>query len=202
MHNTFFEETEGVFRLRIPFEAIYTSVFLVETENVKILVDCGASARDVDEHIIPALLAHGVTPSEVDILVLTHHHGDHAGGLKRLQQLIPHLKVVREVSRVANGIVTYPMVGHTKDCIGVLDEKSGTLITGDGLQGAGVDKYRCYTQDPEGYLATIERIRADERIKALLFSHAYEPFYTDRMAGRDAVLDCLAKCIENACTKK
>ena len=196
MYNTFFEEAPGIHRLRVPFEAIYTSVFLVETENVKILVDCGASARDVDEHIIPALLAHGVALSAVNMLVLTHKHGDHAGGLFRVLELAPHVKVITDVCQIAGGIVTYPMAGHTKDCIGVLDEARGTLITGDGLQGAGVDRYRCYTQDPDGYLATIERIRADERIKALLFSHAYEPFYTDRIAGRTAVLDCLAKCVE------
>ena len=82
------------------------------------------------------------------------------------------------------------------DCIGVLDERSRTLITGDGLQGAGVDKYPCSTDDRDAYLATLERIRLDERVENLLFSHAYEPFCTDRMCGRESVLECLSKCAE------
>lgn len=195
-NNTFYEEAAGIYRLRIPFETLYTSVFLIEANGVKILVDCGTNAKNVDEQLAPALLAHGTTLSEVDILVLTHKHSDHAGGLGRVLELAPHIKVVKEVCRLTDGFVTYPLAGHTKDCIGVLDEKSGTLITGDGLQGAGIDKYRCYTEDPDAYLATVARIQTDERINTLLFSHAYEPFYVDRMTGREAVLDCLITCTE------
>ena len=82
------------------------------------------------------------------------------------------------------------------DCIGVLDERIRTLITCDGLQCAGVDKYPCSTDDRDAYLATLERLRFDERVENLLFSHAYEPFCVDRMRGRESVLECLAKCAE------
>lgn len=195
-HNSFYEEAPGVHRLRIPFEALYTSVFLVESDNVRILVDCGAKPGDVDGYIVRALCARGITLSEVDMLVLTHKHRDHAGGLARVLELAPNIRVVKEVCRLANGVLTYPLAGHTVDCIGVLDERSRTLITCDGLQGAGVDKYPCSTDDRDAYLATLERIRSDERVENLLFSHAYEPFCVDRMCGRESVLECLSKCAE------
>jgi glyoxylase-like metal-dependent hydrolase (beta-lactamase superfamily II) len=83
------------------------------------------------------------------------------------------------------------MGGHTKDCIGVLDSRTGALISGDGIQGAGVDKYRCYTEDPKMYLETLARIREDTRIENVLFSHAYEPWLADRASGREQVLACL-----------
>lgn len=88
------------------------------------------------------------------------------------------------------------MKGHTIDCIGVLDERSGTLISGDGLQGAGVGKYRCSLESREAYLKTIEKIKKDKRIKNILFSHAYEPWYKDGAFGREEIKRCLQDCIQ------
>lgn len=126
---------------------------------------------------------------------MTHKHGDHAGGRKRILSLAPNIEVVTDVRTLSHGISTYPMAGHTVDFIGVFDERSHTLISGDGLQGAGVDKYRCSVRTPEGYLETIERIQNDARIENLLFSHAYEPWNADRAFGREAVEKCLRDCL-------
>ena len=54
------------------------------------------------------------------------------------------------------------LAGHTDDSIGVLDERSHTLISGDGLQGAGVDKYRCSLYNKNAYIETIEKIKNDK----------------------------------------
>lgn len=35
-----------------------------------------------------------------------------------------------------------------------------------------------------------------KRIESILFSHAYEPWYTDGVFGRETVLECLVKCTE------
>lgn len=37
--NEFYKETDGIYRLRVPFDRIYTSVFLIQTENGPVLVD-------------------------------------------------------------------------------------------------------------------------------------------------------------------
>ena len=192
----FYKETDGIYRLRVPFENLYTSVFLIETEKGRILVDCATTAQDVEGAILPALAKLGCAPTDVDILVLTHRHGDHAGGLDTLLRHAPHLEIVTDIRALADAILTYPMGGHTRDCIGVLDTRTGTLISGDGLQGAGVDRYRCYLQEPSMYPETIDRIRKDSRIENILFSHAYEPWYTDRMTGRAQVLACLDACLQ------
>ena len=196
MKNGFYKEAEGIYRLRVPFEGIYTCVFLIEAQSKRILVDCAMTERDVEGVILPALKKMGYAPTDIDVLVLTHRHGDHAGGLDTLLRHAPQIEVVTDIRAIAEGVCTYPMGGHTTDSIGVLDARTGTLISGDGLQGAGVDKYPCYTQSPAKYLETLQRIEKDDRIDAILFSHAYEPWCSDRTEGRAQVLERIAQCYE------
>ena len=196
MEKIFYRETDKIFRLRVPFENLYTSVFLIDIGSTKVLVDTATYPSDVDSYILPALERMGYTLSDISSLVLTHKHSDHAGGLSRILSLAPHLEVITDTREFSEVLCTYPMAGHTKDSIGVLDTRTGTLISGDGLQGAGVDKYRCYTQDREAYIETIKRIENDETIISILFSHAYEPWNKDSVFGREEVCNCLIKCIE------
>ena len=192
----FVEEVAGVYRLRIPFEDLYTSVFLIRTEQGNALVDSGTYASDVTEYIVPALKELGLRLSDVRYLIFTHQHGDHTGGRENLLVLAPTLEVVQEQRALAlNGISVRELKGHTLDCIGVFDERSSTLISGDGLQGAGIGKYRCSLASKDEYLSTVEKLIKDESVKNILFSHAYEPWYKDGAFGREEVAKCLQDCV-------
>lgn len=190
----FQKEKDGIYRLKIPFENIYTSVFLISAKEINILVDCGTSAEDVDKLVVPSLRKMGIAASDLSALVLTHGHGDHAGGLPRILELLPGVSVIKDERRLSQELSTYALKGHTVDSIGLLDMRTHTLISGDGLQFAGIDKYPCYTQDPHAYLKTIENIKNDGRIENILFSHAYEPFLADSAIGRKKVEACLDEC--------
>ena len=192
--SVFYKETDKILRLEVPFFTVYTSVFLIDTSEGYILVDCATTNEDVDERIIQALEKQGVSLAEVKKIVITHDHSDHAGGLPQILKSIPNIEVVKDVRMLADKVCTYPLPGHTKDFIGVLDERSRTLISGDGLQGAGIKQYRTSLADKEGYFDTIERISKDERIENVLFSHEYEPWYKNKMQGRREVLECLEEC--------
>ena len=192
----FVREIEGIYRLKVPFETVYTSVFLVETYSGAVLVDCATTAEDVDEVILPALRNMGHELLNIDAVVLTHHHGDHAGGIKRILTHAPKIKVITKVGNIGEDIFVYPMAGHTEDSVGVFDRRTGTLISGDGLQGAGVGKYRCSVKNKNAYLETVDRIKKDQRIENILFSHAYEPWYKDGAFGRETVDKCLSDCLE------
>ncbi len=194
--NRFLKETEAIFRLKVPFYSVYTSVFLIRTDEGYILVDCATTDKDVDEYIIPAIKKQGIALSDIKKIVITHDHSDHAGGLPRIIELMPHIEVVKEVTKLAGGVCTYPLPGHTKDFIGVLDERSGTLISGDGLQGAGIKQYRTLLADKEAYRQTLLRIEHDERIENVLFSHEYEPWYKNSSFGREAVISTLSDCLK------
>ena len=195
MENRFYEEMAGLLRLRVPFEALYTSVFLIKAEQGIALVDCATTDEDVDGYILPALREEGLTLADVDVLVLSHKHSDHAGGRHRILELVPKIEVVTDERMLFDGICTYALPGHLNECIGVLDTRTNTLIACDGLQGAGVDKYRCSLQSKDLYRETIEKIERDSRIENLLFSHAYEPWNCDKAIGREAVLCCLEDCL-------
>ena len=199
---SFYKETDGIYRLRVPFEDIYTSVFLVASGNDAVLIDCATTASDVDNVIAPALEELGYRLDKLKGLVLTHRHSDHAGGSKRISELAPTIEIITDVREIFEGVSTYPLPGHTLDMIGVIDLRTGTLISGDGLQGAGIEKYRCLVEDKEEYRKTLERIKGDKRIESILFSHAYEPWYTDAVIGREDVEECLVKCKECIGDKK
>ena len=192
----FIKEIDGIYRLKVTFETVYTSVFLVDTDGGVLLVDCATTSDDVDNCILPALQEMGYEFSDLLAIVITHRHGDHAGGLDRIRSYAPDIRVLTEVGDIGNKVSVYPMAGHTDDMVGVLDRRTGTLISGDGLQGAGVDKYRCYVKNKDAYLETVERIKNDKRIENVLFSHAYEPWYKDKAFGREAVENCLADCLK------
>ena len=198
----FYEEVRDIYRLRIPYGTVYTSVFLIRSPSGAILVDCAATSEDVDERILPALRELGYSPSDLGMLVLTHTHRDHAGGRARLWELAPGIEIVRDVRELSDGICTYPLAGHTEDHIGVLDIRTHTLLSGDGLQGAGVDKYRCSLRNPAAYAETVRRVMNDKRIENVLFSHAYEPWNSDRAMGREAVEHCLSECKTDGKTER
>jgi len=75
-----FEEiVSGVYLLRAPFSTIWSAVYLVRGEK-NVLIDTCTGKELVEGCIIPALAELGLAPGDVDYLVNTHAHGDHAGG--------------------------------------------------------------------------------------------------------------------------
>ena len=168
-------------------------MFLIRTPEGTVVYDTGTYSSDISNYLAPALQELGM---EVPVaVVLSHNHGDHAGGLPCILEHAPQIEAIRAVRELLPGVFTYPMAGHTADSIGVLDTRTGTLISGDGLQGAGVDRYPCFTEAPDAYVETVGRIRKDARIENVLFSHAYEPWNSDRAEGRPEVLSCLDACL-------
>lgn len=52
----------------------FQTCILVEAAGLRWLIDCGASS-------MVAMRAQGIDPNSIDAIVLTHLHGDHAGGV-------------------------------------------------------------------------------------------------------------------------
>src|SRR5262245_6225066 len=76
------------FRFRILGSGSAGNAALLQTDDTRVLVDAGFSARRLGE-----LLAEtGDSLQRIDAILLTHEHGDHAAALTGLARF-PHIKV-------------------------------------------------------------------------------------------------------------
>lgn len=66
-----------MFRLTVLGSGSAGNCALVETDRVRLLLDAGLSARQT----LARLALLGLAPDDIDAVLLTHEHGDHAGGL-------------------------------------------------------------------------------------------------------------------------
>ena len=94
LEKRFRREAEGIYRLKIPFESVYTSVFLVVAKEGLVLVDSATTKEDVDEWIVPALATLGYALKDIRYFVLSHRHYDHDGGLPGILEICPEIEVV------------------------------------------------------------------------------------------------------------
>lgn len=159
MNTSFVKIADGLFRLDVPFDHLYTSVFLLDGEHPTV-IDAATTREDVQTRILPALREMGVTDS-VGTLLLTHRHGDHSGGAPFLLEALPAWKLgVLSPNQSLDRVTAIPLGGHTEDSMGYFDTHTGTLMAGDGLQFFGVGKYGCSIVDASLYEATLDRVAA------------------------------------------
>ncbi len=132
--------------------------FLLFGEERTILVDTGFSDADGDL-IIETLEKAGKKHEDLKLCILTHRHGDHVGGLKRLKrtlrfELMAHELDVGGVKKVSGydpdrvvkggesmadcgGIRVLHTPGHTPGSISLFLPRAKTLIAGDAVLSAG-----------------------------------------------------------------
>lgn len=71
----------------------------IETENHKILIDIGTSSLYVEK----SLKNIGVDPKDIDIILITHAHGDHIDGLRVFKKKYnPLVYISDKISKEAN----------------------------------------------------------------------------------------------------
>lgn len=207
----FEKECAFIWRLQIPFENLTTSVFLIETEQGYLLFDCACGDADVDGYILPALRELGVPFSSIRWLFCSHSHADHAGGTERILKCLPNVQTEADLPDCLQAI---PLPGHTLDCRGLMDMRTRTLLSGDGLQFCGIGRFGCGLHSVCAYRKTLRRIHQEAPL-TILASHDYVPFgnradgvqqvnrwiehckeYTDEIAAH--VHKCLARGIGNS----
>ncbi len=198
---------DAVYRLTLPFEEIYTSVFLLNTEKGSVVVDGGASMHDAERYVIPAIDGLSVKPNYI---LRSHCHGDHSGGVERIameysakiglcENDFPQDK---QYFRINDGDVFFDrfevveLPGHTEECIGIYDKETKLLLSFDSLQGNGVGKYGVSFADKKAYIKSIERVR-QMYVDTIIMSHEYEPLGYAAM-GNEKIRTFLQICIEKA----
>ncbi len=185
--NSFEYLEKGILRLCVPFDGIYTTVFLLKSEKGTALLDSASYPTDIENYVLPALERGGFKP---DILLCSHMHGDHCGGLNALCEAYPTLKIgliskeytfknptlyFKDGDMLFDRFKILNLKGHTLDSLGVLDTETNTLIACDALQQMGVGKYKPTAESPEEYIKTLDRI-AKMKPNRIICSHDYTPF--------------------------
>ncbi len=164
--------SEHLYRQCIPFEDIYTTVFVLTTHKGTAVLDSGSNGEDAERYIVPLLQRLHTEPQ---YLLCSHLHGDHNGGTAWLLQRYPTAKAIlfSEVSpypaertiRAQDGdtlldrFTLLHLPGHTPDAMAVYDRKDRILLTQDCFQKRGITKYGFGVTDIPAYLTSLEKVR-------------------------------------------
>lgn len=198
----------GLYRIQVPFEAIYTTVYVAKYPTGVAIIDSGDMGSDIDDYVLPALIELGIHTKDVLYLLLTHDHGDHAGGIGRLAECFPaatvkasfplsirHFAPLTDGEILLDGLKVLFLPGHNAHSVGYFDVKTKTLLSGDCLQLSGVDKYRGGVGEPELYGQSIEKLMNMDILR-IAAAHEYDP-YGALAEGKPAVERYLRYCLEH-----
>ncbi len=172
----------GIGRIKIPFENIYTTSFVLTEGNDAIVYDFGSNDSDAERYIIPELEKMKVN---VKYLAVSHAHGDHSGGICAIMKRYPSAELLYMGSRwnnvpakdgeiVLNRFKLIHLKGHSDDGMAILDIRTNSLISGDALQVWGVDRWKTYFTDYDVYIETLEKVKL-LNVSTIIASHEYEP---------------------------
>ncbi|MEE1280335.1 MAG: MBL fold metallo-hydrolase [Oscillospiraceae bacterium] len=199
----------GLFKIRIPFEEITTTVYIYVCEQGVAIIDSATYSSDVDEYIIPALDTMNIPYDDVKYLLLTHNHSDHAGGIRRLSENFPNamlctsfnidlsnrIDLVDDKTIFGNLKAIY-LPGHTEHSFGFYDTFTKTLLSGDCLQLDGIGKYRNGIKNFDRYIESVNKLKCID-INRIVAAHEYDPFGSTAV-GKRSVMRYLNKCNEIA----
>ena len=186
---------ENIYRLEIPFSDVYTTVYIVKTDEGVLLFDTGTYESDVDNYILPFIEELGIAKDQVKYVFISHNHGDHSGGLKRLMEEIPKATIIAKSDKLKEQYLIYNVLvpkdgevvlnhfqvihikGHSSDSCAIYDTRTKTLITGDclqlyGLYGSG--KWGANISYIKEHLDAIDKLKKMD-IKCILTAHNYHP---------------------------
>ncbi|MBI4524567.1 MAG: MBL fold metallo-hydrolase [Deltaproteobacteria bacterium] len=175
--------------------------FLISGDDRLILVDTGFSDADADI-IIDQIEKSGRKHEDLKLCVLTHRHGDHTGGLKKLKKTLKFKLMAHELDMPAiqkatghevdtvlkggeripdcGGIRVIHTPGHTHGSISLYIGKNRTLIAGDMVLSAGkhlVVSPAYLSDDPEQAEESVKKlIEMNLAIEKVLVGHGEDIF--------------------------
>lgn len=199
--------SDNIYKMNIPFEDGFTSVFVLEENGKYLLLDAAATDDDSRNYIIPALEKLGISP---EYIICSHLHPDHFGGIRLLADTYTGAKISvydknytltgKEIHFLSDGelfLERYKIIclkGHTDDSVGILDLKTNVLLTADAMQLYGSGRYGTGLALPGEYIKTLEKAKS-LNLHGLIASHEYEPLGSTAF-GADEINKYIDTCRE------
>lgn len=161
---------------------------LVNTEAELVLFDTGLSAEGTGA----ALAAAGISPDQVDVVVLTHMHGDHIGGLMGVDGTTPTFPNARYVTgalehnhwSAAGNEGFDKTVKPLNDRITLLDDGGGVVSGITAMLAAGhTPGHMIYQLESDGQRLAITADTANHYVFSLQFPDWEVRFDADKSAA-------------------
>jgi glyoxylase-like metal-dependent hydrolase (beta-lactamase superfamily II) len=122
-------ETAGRAKIhRLPLEVFpdfWAYVYVVQTEEYCVLIDCGSGTDTSHEHLLSGLRQAGLSPSELTHILLTHAHIDHYGGLSKLRPLTNAKIGVHELD--------WQTIAHHEARLALMERRLASFLAETGL---------------------------------------------------------------------
>lgn len=204
------EIAKDIFRIQVPFLDISTTIYIVKTDEGALLFDTATYPTDMDEYAFPVMEALG---ADLKCVFISHAHRDHAGGLDRVMERYPGIPTAArspklkekwssvfapEEGEMLLGVLKVVGIpGHAPDAMGLLDTRTGTLLTGDSLQVYGIfgsGNWGANISQPKAYFEALEKIRQMD-VAMIAASHDYHPM-GNAAVGREGIDRYIDGCRE------
>ncbi|UCF75332.1 MAG: MBL fold metallo-hydrolase [Betaproteobacteria bacterium] len=174
------------------------NALLVESRNTLVLLDCGFGLADVTAR----LARIGLDPGDIDAIIVTHEHEDHAGGVARLARRheLPVYLTYGTVAALARDRAALPETveidGHTVFAIGDIEvqpypvphdaREPVQFVLGDGAVRLGVlTDIGAPTLHVAQMLSGLEALVLESNHdRAMLEGGPYPPVLRDRIGGQ------------------
>ena len=191
---------EKVYYIRHPWHGFWTGMYLITGNDGHILVD-SAFENAITDTLEPFLKNIGSSLDSIKYVINTHAHGDHVEGNAKLRELTPakfgifhtgaeslrHSGFEPDIllyddmtlDWCGSSIKIIHTPGHSDDSICILEQTTGTLMTGDSIQGKGsLNIGLALYQNPAEYrksLLKIKELCLAKKIRRIMLGHPELP---------------------------
>jgi len=172
----------GIHMVKISF----VNVYIIERDDELLLIDTGIPGST--DNILSYIEAIGYKPDNVSIIVITHAHQDHIGGLRALikrtnamvaahrlerEYISDKVDILLEEGMNVKGLRVIHTPGHTPGHICLLDINANSLFVGDLMYEENGKLYEIphkYSRDPERNRDAIRKL-LDIEFRHIMPSH-------------------------------
>jgi len=91
-----FNEIDGVYQFKIDtlFDVGSVAIYLMQIDGKNIFYDAGLNMRNWEKLFFSALQDINISIKDIDYCIISHHHLDHIGLIKKFKRMNPNIQIV------------------------------------------------------------------------------------------------------------